>query len=87
MTECDQFMEELTSDIVLCKDGWKADIITLGEHVVRVIQYGGPDLASVYKYVERAYATLVVDSDPDKAELLGELRAYTRLLSIAVGRR
>jgi predicted transcriptional regulator len=95
MSAHSEFVSELTNDIThgATNEEWhsvRADLSTLAEQIVQaLIDRRDQDVSRAYQAVESAYSTLLTkshleDNVSDAKSVVGELRAYTRLLSLAL---
>lgn len=95
MSAHSEFVAELTNDITSAAergewDSAKADLTALSEQIVHaLIDRRDQDVRDAYESVERAYSALVTrrglkDTVSDASSAAAELRAFTRLLSIAL---
>ena len=98
MSTSHEFVSELARDITsaVAEKEWasvSADLTVLAEQVVQaLIDHREQDVKNAYEAVESAYSTLVTgfqveDSVADAKSAASELRAYTRLLSVALAYR
>jgi DNA-binding transcriptional ArsR family regulator len=90
-----EFVSEVVNDIAAAVVGeqWhsvRADLSVLAEQIAQaLIDRRDRDVSAAYEAVERAYSTLVTschleDNLSDTKSAVAELRAYTRLLNLAL---
>jgi DNA-binding transcriptional ArsR family regulator len=95
MSAHSEFVAELASEITTAAecgewDAAKADLAALSEQIVQaLIDHRDQDVRDAYESVERSYSALVTrrglkDTVSDTPSVAAELRALTRLLSIAL---